>query len=228
MHHTFCAQLSHESGEHLIGSAPNHSIYVLIECPQPWAPNALDSKAIPLDLKAIIQEIQQVNSGVRFLLFSGVCNPSSRSFEAPQNTVRVMMFRQAEPLSHGYRKRELELDSIHDVAPLLEHYLTEAGLAVDCQDSDTQDIFVCTHGSHDRCCAKFGYPFYRQAIAIASQLQLSNTRIWQVSHIGGHRFAPTIATFPDGRYYGALDAISLTAILQRTGDIQCLKRVYRG
>jgi hypothetical protein len=228
MSHTFCAQLSRESGEDLIGSAPNHSMYVLIECPLPWAPNAFDSKAIPLNLKIITQKIQQVNSGIRFLLFSGMHYPSSRSLEVTQNKLRVIVFRKAKPLSNGYRKREFELDSIHDVASLLEQYLAETGLAIDCHDSDTQDIFVCTHGSHDKCCAKFGYPFYRQALEIVSQLQLSKTRIWQVSHIGGHRFAPTIVTFPDGRYYGALDETSLTAILQRTGDIQCLQRVYRG
>jgi hypothetical protein len=49
-----------------------------------------------------------------------------------------------------------------------------------------------------------------------------------VSHIGGHRFAPTMISFPDGRYYGALDGESFASIAQRQGDIGCMETVYRG
>ncbi|MGG6263984.1 sucrase ferredoxin [Leptolyngbya sp. AN03gr2] len=208
--------MSHESGEELIGSAPNSSMYVLIECPLPWASKAIDSKKIPLNLRETIQKIRSIDRSIRFLLFLGESRVRSR----------VMVFRKVLP--SGYHKREFELESIDQVAPLLEQHLNPTGLEIECYPSDTQDVFVCTHGSHDKCCAKFGYPFYRQALKLVDQFQLSNTRFWQVSHIGGHRFAPTIVTFPDGRYYGALDETSLSAILQRSGDIQCLNRVYRG
>lgn len=218
MSQSFCAQMSRESGEDLIGSAPTHLMYVLIECPPPWAANDVDSRAIPSNLRALIAKIKDAKFAVRFLLFIGESQP---------NQTRVIVFRKPEGLINGYRKREFEVDTIDNVAPLLQQHLTEKGLEIDCENSATQDIFVCTHGSHDKCCAKFGYPFYRQAMSVAAQLCL-RVRIWQVSHIGGHRFAPTIVTFPDGRYYGALDQTTFTAILQRAGNIQCLQRVYRG
>ncbi|KAM3098205.1 sucrase ferredoxin [Phormidesmis sp. 146-35] len=215
----FCAQMSRESGEDIIGSAPDHLMYVLIECPYPWAANEFDSKAVPPNLKAFVDDLKQAKFPIRFLLFVG-------ERHAPTRT-RVMIFRKPQGLSRGYHKREFEVGTIEQVAPLLQQYLTNKGLDIDCQETTTQDIFVCTHGSHDKCCAKFGHPFYRQALATINQLQI-HTQIWQVSHIGGHRFAPTIVTFPDGRYYGALDNAAFTAIMQRTGDIQYLQQVYRG
>ncbi|MHC5831708.1 MAG: sucrase ferredoxin, partial [Nostoc sp.] len=45
---------------------------------------------------------------------------------------------------------------------------------------------------------------------------------------GGHRFAPTVIDLPEGRYYGVLDQDSFKSILNRTGEIQCLNKVYRG
>ncbi|MGV0026896.1 sucrase ferredoxin [Phormidesmis priestleyi] len=216
----FCAQMSRESGEDIIGSAPNRLMYVLIECPYPWATNEFDSKGVPPNLKALVDDIQQAKLPIRFLLFVGEKYEPTRT--------RVMIFRKPQGLISGYHKREFEVGTIDQVAPLLQQYLANKGLEIDCEETTTQDIFVCTHGSHDKCCAKFGYPFYRQAIAMINDLQLGHTQIWQVSHIGGHRFAPTIVTFPDGRYYGTLTNTTFRAILQRTGDIRCLQAVYRG
>ncbi|GGA35598.1 hypothetical protein CYANOKiyG1_53310 [Okeania sp. KiyG1] len=89
-------------------------------------------------------------------------------------------------------------------------------------------MLVCTHGSHDKCCAKYGNPFYTQAKKTISELGVKNTRIWKASHFGGHRFAPTMIDFPDGRYYGLLDGESFKSILLRTGNIKLLGGVYRG
>src|SRR5262249_46855313 len=46
--------------------------------------------------------------------------------------------------------------------------------------------FVCTNGQRDLCCARFGLPVYsalRERVA---------GRVWQTTHLGGHRFAPNI------------------------------------
>ncbi|MBW4460416.1 MAG: hypothetical protein KME47_09270 [Nodosilinea sp. WJT8-NPBG4] len=55
-----------------------------------------------------------------------------------------------------------------------------------------------------------------------------NIRIWQASHIGGHRMAPTAIDFPSARYYGYLDAESLRSVLTHSGDIHTLDTIYRG
>ena len=58
--------------------------------------------------------------------------------------------------------------------------------------------FVCTNGQRDRCCARFGLPAYHRL------RELVGERAWQVTHLGGHRFAPNVLVLPQGRLYGRL------------------------
>ncbi|MGB5898168.1 MAG: sucrase ferredoxin [Geitlerinemataceae cyanobacterium] len=218
----FCADLSRGAGEDIIGSAPAYQTYIFIECPQPWTTNVWDSKAVPPNLKAFIENVNRSHREIKFLLISAdKPNPSSKA--------RVIAFGRNCSPSAGYTRREFRVN-MHKVVPLLERYLANPEeLALQPPTHrPIRDFFVCTHGSHDKCCSRYGYPFFRQARTIAFNLGLRDVRVWQVSHIGGHRFAPTMISFPDGRYYGALDSESFAAIARRQGDIGCMEKVYRG
>ena len=57
-------------------------------------------------------------------------------------------------------------------------------------------FFVCTHGKHDPCCAKYGRP-----VAAALDHQWPE-RTWETSHLGGDRFAGNVLILPIGIYYG--------------------------
>lgn len=217
----FCAEESRQAGEEIIGCATNHKIYVLIECPPPWTPNALDSKFLPANLKALKEEIDTEELSVRFVLIHS--EQTKRDLSK-----RLIIYRAKTGLSAGYIKQEFLVSDINDVASLLKDCLAGNTPEHEAIDIQTRDILVCTHGSHDKCCAKYGNPFYKAALATVSDLSLDRVRIWQASHIGGHRFAPTAIDFPEGRYYGRLNQESFAAILTRTGDIQCLNNVYRG
>ena len=218
----FCSESSRQAGEDIIGSGTNYQTYVLIECPFPWSSNAFDSPLVPEELRNLIRGVKQKKPSLRFLLIA-----SNQSRNNSSTKVLIYEQNQAELLK-GYSKLELKLDNIEQVATVVRSYLE--GEALDCQaeTNETRDILICTHGSHDRCCAKYGNPFYTQALATVSNLNINNVRIWKSSHFGGHRFAPTAIDFPDGRYYGVLDSESFQAILTRTGDIKCLNKVYRG
>jgi hypothetical protein len=218
----FCADLSRRSGEDLIGSAPTYATYIFIECPQPWTANAWDSKAIPSNLKAFVEKVTRSHRQIKFLLISAdKPNPNSKA--------RVIAFHRHSSPSTGYIRQEFRVN-LEKVVPLIERYLAnpEAIALQPSTERSIRDFFICTHGSHDKCCAHYGYPFFRQARTIALNLGLRDVRVWQVSHIGGHRFAPTMIGFPDGRYYGALDGESFAAIAQRQGDIHHIHTVYRG
>ncbi len=217
----FCAEASDQAGEDLIGNAWPAQIFVLVECPPPWAPRALESKSIPANLKALNEEIDQRELDVTFLLIY------SDKFKQEKWT-RFLILRQQVGFSAGYNKHEFLVPDISDVAPVLQDYLAGRKVSGESTEAPTRDILVCTHGSRDKCCAKYGMPFYRQALATVADLSLSQVRIWHVSHIGEHRFAPTVIDFPEGRYYGRLDPVSFASILTRTGDVQCLSRIYRG
>jgi (2Fe-2S) ferredoxin len=55
---------------------------------------------------------------------------------------------------------------------------------------------VCTHGQHDACCAARGRPL---TMALEA---LRPGRTWQVSHLGGCRFAASVLVLPLGLIYG--------------------------
>ena len=65
---------------------------------------------------------------------------------------------------------------------------------------------VCTHGRHDTCCAERGRP-------VAAALAAAHPELtWEVSHIGGDRFAANALVLPHGLYYGRLDADSVVGV----------------
>jgi hypothetical protein len=67
-------------------------------------------------------------------------------------------------------------------------------------------LLVCTHGRRDRCCAVDG-----RALAL-SVVDAGEQHVWECSHLGGHRFAPTALVLPTGYAYGRLDpATAITA-----------------
>lgn len=217
-----CSEASRQLGEDIIGSGTNYQTYILIECQAPWASEAFESKNIPSNLKNLVDEVKDANLPIRFLLIE---HPKAIS----ANQTKILIFdKKKERLIDGYKKKEFNVETIEQVATVVRKYL--AGETPDCEieADETRDILVCTHGRHDKCCAKYGNHFFRQAIAAVCSLELDHVRIWKASHFGGHRFAPTIIDFPDGRYYGVLDQDSFKSILSRTGDIQCLNRIYRG
>ncbi len=63
-------------------------------------------------------------------------------------------------------------------------------------------ILVCTNGRRDACCARLGVPTYVAITSAAAQNGLGVDTVWQTTHVGGHRLAPNVVTFPSGLYYG--------------------------
>lgn len=61
-------------------------------------------------------------------------------------------------------------------------------------------LLVCTNGRRDVCCALRGRPVALDAAAG------SPGRVWEASHTGGHRFAPTGVLLPFGATLARLDA----------------------
>jgi len=57
-------------------------------------------------------------------------------------------------------------------------------------------LLVCTNGTRDRCCGTLG------GMVFAKMHRHRPELVWQCSHLGGHRFAPTVLTMPNGMLYG--------------------------
>ena len=72
---------------------------------------------------------------------------------------------------------------------------------------DAPVYLVCTNGQRDLCCARFGLPTYN---ALKERV---GRRVWQVTHLGGHRFAPNVLVLPEACLYGRVDGDSLDEFL---------------
>lgn len=84
-------------------------------------------------------------------------------------------------------------DAVSETLPLLE---------------ETRDVvlLVCANSKRDQCCAVRGRPV---AAAVSEQRP---GRVWECSHTGGHRFAPTAVMLPSGQTYARLtDETALAA-----------------
>ncbi|GBE90291.1 sucrase ferredoxin [Nostoc cycadae] len=217
----FCSDYARQVGEDLIGSATNYETYILVECPPPWTTEAFNSRWVPKNLQSLEQEITRAKLPVRFLLIA-----NDVSHKADQTT--LLIYQKKQGLSHGYCKYEFHLPNIEQVAGVVKKWLANRTADYPVYTDATRDILVCTHGSHDKCCARYGNPFYFHAANTINDLELAHVRLWKSSHFGGHRFAPTAIDLPEGRYYGVLDQETLKAIITRAGDIQSLEKVYRG
>lgn len=68
-------------------------------------------------------------------------------------------------------------------------------------------LLVCTNGRRDVCCAVRGRP-----IAAADNTAYPG-RVWECSHTGGHRYAPTGVLLPWGRTLARLDDPAARALL---------------
>ncbi|AFY82820.1 sucrase ferredoxin [Oscillatoria acuminata] len=222
MSHISCSELTRQSGNSLSGTALTYENYLLVECPPPWNSYDLETPRIPDNLRAVGNEIYG-NKPVknRILL---IYNPLYHQ----ENTLRVLTFRKPGGSVLGYVGQEFFVSDINEVASLAHHCFTSPREKLEKNHLKTRDILICTHGQNDRCCARYGNPLYRQALKIIEDLSLTNLRIWQTSHIGGHRFAPIAVAFPDGRYYGQIDSSALQPLLMQSGSLHDLSRAYRG
>lgn len=85
------------------------------------------------------------------------------------------------------------------------------------------EILVCGHGARDRCCGGSG-----TRLAVEARAALPDVRIRRTSHLGGHRFAPTAISLPDGRVWADLDPEALRGIVERTMHPTDARDHYRG
>ena len=82
---------------------------------------------------------------------------------------------------------------------------------------------ICTNGKHDPCCAAYGVPVYQALVDCAG-----SDKIWQTTHIGGHRMAATMIAFPQGIVYGHLDPANADEVVTNQRNGYLLTHKYRG
>lgn len=182
-----CSAASLAAMEPLAGTASTVGTFLLLESPGPWGVDALHHGRLDAQVRARLHRLER--EGVRPLL---VRRPGRRGLE-DRHGVRAFWARaSADP-------PELFAARLEDARDLLDLDLAPAVAAPSGFVPHPGPLFgVCTHGRHDRCCAELGRPLAAALADAAPQ------ETWEVSHMGGDRFAPNVLVLPHGLYYGRL------------------------
>ncbi|MFZ3597453.1 sucrase ferredoxin [Streptomyces sp. BH104] len=80
---------------------------------------------------------------------------------------------------------------------------------------------VCTNGKRDRCCALLGRP-------LAELASSEGEGVWEVTHLGGHRFSPTLLVLPYGYAYGRSSAADVKEALHAVRSDRIVLHGCRG
>ncbi len=195
-----CAVASQSIGEALGGTATVARRWLAVEWHGAWGREAVTGSSLPDP----VRETLGAFDGRAVLI-----RPSTRG----GRTQHVVAFL-AESTEAGGTLRRLELERIDDLA--------EGDLAA-APETEAPVLLVCGHGKRDVCCARLGPP-------LAGELagHLGSDRVWQSSHLGGHRFAPNAVVLPWGVQLGRipLDRVAEVVDLLARGRIPL--DLYRG
>lgn len=203
-----CAIASREQAEDTAGTASTVRRWFVVEQPGAWGADAVRESGLPVAVaEALERSARQVRTRL-LLIRRSVSGPRRRAFAA----------------FSGPADAWLEVHDVERPDDLLDIDL--GGLA----DGSTTGgrrlaapiVLTCTNGRHDACCAEFGRP-----VAATIEAQLGDAA-WEVSHIGGDRFAPNVLILPHGIYYGRVTVADVPDLGRAVGQERIWLDGYRG
>lgn len=205
-----CALVSRALGEPCYGTASQARRWLLVEQPGPWGADALRHSRLPPEVAVRLRAVARA-ARARLLLIRryGRPAPARRTCFAVVSTAAV---------------RRVERFTVDEPEDLLRIDWTPLqGLGpVGGEVVDEPLYLVCTNGSHDTCCARFGRP-------VAQVLDAAlGDRVWEASHFGGDRFAGNLVCLPDGIYYGRVEPTDALGLVERHRSGQLDLERFRG
>jgi hypothetical protein len=194
----FCSELSLEDNESMAGTASRIDVWFLLEYTGPWLAKAAENNNLPKRIQGWLRE-QLALVGKSRLQFI----KQDRLKNKPTITFYLALTSNESP-----RLYHFELDNYEELLHLDMPALLSGARVFDEFMSVDPLFLVCTNGKRDRCCARVGVTLY-QALA-----DRAGDSVWQCTHLGGHRFAPTLVTIPDGSFYGRLAPADVNAFIR--------------
>ncbi|MCX3060570.1 sucrase ferredoxin [Streptomyces beihaiensis] len=211
-----CATASRDLDEPLAGTAATARTWLLVEQPGPWGAKALTSSHLdPVVGRAL--EAAAEGTGVRVAL---VRRPGRHADHHAQGRRQVFL---AHTTPGNAWVRGATTESPENLLRL-DFAALGTGDHGDFGSPWTGDplVFVCTNGKRDRCCALLGRP-------LASDPTLSaQAGVWEITHLGGHRFSPTLLVLPYGYAYGRASAAEVKQVIEAVREGRVVSRGCRG
>ncbi|MFD5229091.1 sucrase ferredoxin [Streptomyces qaidamensis] len=216
-----CSSVSRDFVEPISGTAATARTWLLLEQPGPWGAKALTSSHLDPALGRALEAAAK-DTGVRIALIRRPGRHADRRMPAARRVYAAHVVPGNVWLHSASTPDPGELLGL-DFAALGrgDHRSFGALLGGRPHDGDPLAL-VCTNGKRDRCCALLGRP-------LAAELATSGVEgVWEVTHLGGHRFSPTVLVLPYGYAYGRAEAHSLKEVLHGAREGRIVVEGCRG
>jgi hypothetical protein len=245
----FCCTEARARGLDPIGQANPFDYYLLVETPLPWPRDKMTAAALPPEVGIIQRTLVRERYPVNWVKISVILVAPHPSTPAGQRRVFFLRRPSAptgdllaaadlppapgandEPFARFVKDEYLVPD--HETGALC-WALTRDPAALERfgayrqESAHVRELLVCTHGTVDAACARFGGGLFSQLSRLEREAA-GEIRAWRCSHFGGHIFAPTLVELPSGRYWGYVDEEAADLIARQRGDITRLRGCYRG
>jgi hypothetical protein len=211
----FCRELSATLAEPLIGTAVPVNTWFLLEYTQPWYEKVTEeiqeSQLPPAVQRWLAEQLARVENGRLQFIKQQPAVPTHplHFYVASLHSHHSVVYRFQLPDYNALL--EIDIDDLLTGQRRYEPYRYHKPL-----------FFVCTHGKRDRCCALHGLLLYYGLDKVMG------FDVWQTTHLGGHRFAPTLLSLPDGHVYGRLSPADVPHLLASQQEQHVLLDNLRG
>lgn len=200
----YCSILSQEASEPLFATASHTQVYLLLEYHGAWGEKAVEESELPGAVKSRLSNFAKSLSAAKLLLIKRTAqeNQALRFFIAITGETPILY--------------EFSLQSYEDLLEFDFPAILSGGAQYQPYRRAEPLYLICTNGRRDACCAKFGLPVF-QAFHQATQSS-PQTLAWQVTHVGGHRFAANLLILPQGLLYGRVapgEAVDIIRVHQQ-------------
>jgi hypothetical protein len=203
------------------GTAATATTWLLLEQPGPWGAKALMSSRLDPALGRALEAAAK-HTGVRIALIrrpgrhaDGGASAVRRVYAA--HTVPGDVWLRSATTRDPHRLLDVDLAALGRG----DHRSFDAALGARPHTGDPLAL-VCTNGKRDRCCAVLGRP-------LAAELVASGVAgAWEVTHLGGHRFSPTLLVLPYGYVYGRAEAHTVKEVLHSVREDRIVVEGCRG
>lgn len=207
--------------EPVSGTAATATTWLLLEQPGPWGAKALTSSHLDPALGRALETAAK-GTGVRVALI----RRPGRHADPGTPEVRQVYVAHTVPGNvwlHGATTRDPGKLLGLDFAALGAGDHRSFGAALGGRPHRGSALaLVCTNGKRDRCCALLGRP-------LAAELAASGVQgTWEVTHLGGHRFSPTVLVLPYGYAYGRAEAHAVKEVLHGAQEGRVVLEGCRG
>ncbi|ELS57130.1 sucrase ferredoxin [Streptomyces viridochromogenes] len=216
-----CSTVSRDLDEPIAGTAATATTWLLLEQPGPWGAKALTQSHLDPALGRALEAAAK-GTGVRVALIRrpgrhADCGAPAERRVYVAHTVPGNVWLHSATTRDPQQLLDLDFAALGTGDPRTFDSVLRGR-------PHTGDplALVCTNGKRDRCCALLGRP-------LAAELNASGVEgVWEVTHLGGHRFSPTLLVLPYGYAYGRAQAHAVKEVLHGVREGRVVVEGCRG